>query len=467
MKVLFAASEAAPFAKVGGLADVIGSLPVALAQRGVETAVILPKYKVIDEKYRGSFLGSTEVSLGWRRQYAGLFALEYRGIKIFFVDNEYYFGSDSIYGYMEGEAEKYAFFSLAVLALLPLSGFMPDILHCNDWQTGLLPVLLKQRNSPIKTVMTIHNLQYQGTFGQQVFKDLLGFSDDMFTTDRLEFYGGASFLKGGLLYADKLTTVSPTYREETLTPEYGQQMEGVLACRAKDYTGILNGLDEEDYNPANDGLIPFAYSRPQGKAKNKAALQRELGLKEEDVPLIALVSRLYDQKGLSLIREKLHELLFSQKFQLAVLGTGEPEYERFFSDIARWYSGRAAVHIGYDNALAHRIYAGSDLFLMPSRFEPCGLSQLIAMRYGTLPIVRRTGGLNDTVRDIGDGGWGFCFNGYDACQMADAVCRGIACYRDAAAWSSAQKRAMEQDFSWKKSAEEYEKIYKQLCGGEF
>ncbi len=466
MKVLFAASEAAPFAKVGGLADVIGSLPIALAQKGIETAIILPKYKVIDPKYQGSFLGSTEVCLGWRRQYAGLFALEYRGVKVFFVDNEYYFGSDSVYGYMEGEAEKYAFFSLAVPALLPLAGFMPDILHCNDWQTGLLPLLLKQRNSSIKTVMTIHNLQYQGTFSQQVLKDLLGFSDELFTTDRLEFYGGASFLKGGLLYADKLTTVSPTYREETLTPEYGQKMEGVLACRAKDYTGILNGLDEEDYNPANDPLIPFPYSLPEGKAKNKAALQQELGLTQESVPLVAVVSRLYDQKGLSLIREKLHELLFSQKFQLAVLGTGEAEYERFFTDIARWYNGRVAVRIGYDNGLAHRIYAGSDLFLMPSRFEPCGISQLIAMRYGTLPVVRRTGGLNDTVKDVGDDGWGFCFDCYDSASMADALCRGIAYSHNAAAWKSAQIKAMKQDFSWKKSAEEYEKIYKQLCGGE-
>lgn len=465
MKVLFAASEAAPFAKVGGLADVVGSLPVALAQKGIETAVILPKYKVIDEKYRGAFLGSTEVVMGWRKQYAGLFLLDYRGVKVFFVDNEYYFGGDSVYGFWEGEAEKYAFFSLAVPALLPLSDFMPDVLHCNDWQTALLPVLLKQQNSPIKTVLTIHNLQYQGTFGQQIFKDLLGFSDDMFTVDRLEFYGGASFLKGGLLYADKLTTVSPTYREETLTSQYGERMEGVLACRAGDYTGILNGIDENDYDPAADLLIPFPYAAIEGKAANKAALQRELGLKEENVPLVAIISRLYDQKGLSLIREKLHELLFSQNFQLAVLGTGEPEYEQFFTDIARWYSGRVSVHIGYDNALAHRIYAGADLFWMPSRFEPCGLSQLIAMRYGTLPVVRRTGGLNDTVRDIGDGGWGFCFDGYDAAQMADALCRGIACFRDPAAFAAAQERAMAQDFSWKKSAEAYRKLYNELCGG--
>ena len=466
MKVLFAASEAAPFAKVGGLADVVGSLPAALAQKGVETAVILPKYKVIDEKYKGTFLGSTEVVMGWRRQYAGLFLLEYRGVKVFFVDNEYYFGGDSVYGYLEGEAEKYAFFSLAVLALLPLSGFMPDVLHCNDWQTGLLPLLLKKKNFSVKTVLTIHNLQYQGTFGQQVFKDLLGFSDDMFTVDRLEFYGGASFLKGGLLYADQLTTVSPTYREETLTAQYGERMEGVLACRAGDYTGILNGIDETDYDPAADSLLFFPYAAPEGKAANKAALQEELGLRREDVPLVAVISRLYDQKGLSLIREKLHELLFSQKFQLAVLGTGEPEYERFFTDIARWYHGRVSVRIGYDNALAHRIYAGSDLFLMPSRFEPCGLSQLIAMRYGALPVVRRTGGLSDTVKDIGDGGWGFCFDDYSAEQMAGALCRGFECFYDSAAFAAAQKRAMAQDFSWNRSAEAYRNLYNRLCGGE-
>lgn len=463
MKILFAASEAAPFAKVGGLADVVGSLPAALQARGAETAVILPKYKVIDEKYQPAFIGSTEVTMGWRKQYAGLFALTWRGVKVFFVDNEYYFGGDAVYGYPEGEAEKYAFFSLAVLALLPLLDFTPDILHCNDWQTGLLPVLLKRQNSPIKTVFTIHNLQYQGTFGQPIFKDLFGFSDDMLTVDTLEFYGGASFLKGGLLYADRVTTVSPTYREETLSAQYGERMEGVLACRKDDYLGILNGIDEEEYNPAADPLIPFIYACPEGKAKNKAALQKELGLKEEaDVPLVALISRLYDQKGLSLIKETLHGLLFSQNFQLVVLGTGELEYERFFTDIAGWYKGRAAVHIGYSNALAHRIYAGADLFLMPSRFEPCGLSQLIAMRYGALPVVRRTGGLRDTVKDVGDGGWGFCFDEYAPGPMAEALCRGLAYFQDSAAFAAAQKKAMAQDFSWKSSAGEYEKIYEDL-----
>ena len=467
MKVLFAASEAAPFAKVGGLADVVGSLPVELSKNGVEAAIILPKYKVIDfNKYPCNYIGNKYVSMGWRNQYAGLFELDYRGIKVFFVDNEYYFGGDKIYGYMEGEAEKYGFFCRAVLELLPMTGFWPDIIHCNDWQTGLIPVLLKTQyqHYNIKTVLTIHNLKYQGTFGTDVLKELMGFDDSMFTSDKLEFYGGASFLKGGLLYADKITTVSPTYRAETLSSYFGEQMEGVLACRGDNYWGILNGIDYTDYDPATDELIPYKYSAAnlRNKLRDKAALQKELGLKEEKAPIIALISRLYDQKGIDLIKAMIHELMFSSNFQLVVLGTGDKCYEYFFNELSSWYRDRVAVRLCYDNALAHRIYAASDLFLMPSRFEPCGLSQLIAMKYGAMPIVRRTGGLNDTVIDVGDGGWGFCFNNYNAHEMADSIKRAVEFYNNTEEFRKAQKRGMMQDFSWEKSAKKYIELYNQL-----
>lgn len=466
MKILFAASEAAPYAKVGGLADVVGSLPAALSREGAECAIILPKYRSC-APYAERFLGTVPVTLGWRHQQAGLYVHEEADVKVFFVDNDYYFGGDSIYGYHEGEAEKFAFFSKAVLELLPIMGFMPDVLHCNDWQTGLIPVLLKTQypSLRIKTVFSIHNLKYQGLYGYQLLKDLLGFPDSLFNSEQLEFYGGTSFLKAGLLYADKLTTVSPSYREETLTPALGERMEGVLACRKADYVGILNGLGAE-YDPQTDPLIPYAYSAAnvRNKSRCKTALRRELGLTDSPKTMLAvMVSRLYDQKGPDLLFDSIRRLLDSADLQLAVLGSGDPGYERFFRELADEYPGRVSVTIGYDNALAHRLYAGGDLFLMPSRYEPCGLAQLIAMKYGTLPLVRRTGGLADTVKDVADGGWGFCFDAPESRALEETLRRALAAYQKKPQWNDARRRAMSADFSWTESAARYGALYREIC----
>ena len=465
MNILFAASEAAPFAKVGGLADVVGSLPAALSDKGARCAIILPMYRSCAGSAE-KFLGRVTVTLGWRHQEAALYTCDYRDLPVFFVQNDYYFGGDSIYGYHEGEAEKFAFFCKAVLELLPLTGFSPDILHCNDWQTGLIPFLLKTQypELAIKTVFTIHNLKYQGLYGFQLLKDLLNVPDELNNSEHLEFYGGTSFLKAGLLYADKLTTVSPTYREETLSPALGERMEGVLACRKDDYTGILNGLGAE-FDPAADPLIPYAYSAENTRSKSrcKAALCRELGLSSDGkTPLAVIISRLYDQKGLDLVRDAADDFLVSADVSLAVLGTGDPNYETFFRDLAKKFPGRVSVTLAYDNALAHRMYAGADLFLMPSRYEPCGLAQLIAMKYGALPIVRRTGGLADTVKDVSDGGWGFCFDEYASGALTDAIRRALALYQKKPSWNAARRRAMAADFSWNESAEAYLSLYRAL-----
>lgn len=471
MKVLFAASEVSPFAKVGGLADVTGSLPGALRKERVETRVVMPKYRVIRPELMKDavFLGSTYIAMGWRRQYAGLFSLVRDGITYYFIDNEYYFGGDRVYGYMEGEAEKYAFFSLAVLELLPLMGFEPDILHCHDWQTGLIPVLLKTRFSHlnIKTVFTIHNLKYQGIYGIELLKDLMGLDDSLFTSKGLEFYGGASFIKGGLVFADRITTVSRTYAQETKTEFYGERMDGVLRSRDKDYIGILNGIDYNEYNPQTDPLIAAHYNADDisGKEKCREALEDELGLERSHSPIIAMVGRLYEQKGLALVERMLHELLLSDDFRFIVLGSGDRGYETLFQNAQQWYNKRVRAVIGFDNALAHRIYAGADLLLMPSLFEPCGLSQMIAMRYGTLPIVRLTGGLADTVHPYNryEGtGDGFAFENFNAHDMAYTIRFALETVKDGAAKEKLIYNAMTADNSWKKSAKEYKALYRSL-----
>ncbi len=461
MKVLFASSEASPFVKVGGLADVIGSLPVALNAVGTQAAVIIPKHRSVSGDLE--FCGSTFIRMGWRNQYAGLFKCVHEGVTFWFVDNEYYFGGENVYGYNEGEAEKYAFFALAVIELLPLTGFDPDIIHCNDWQTGLIPLLLKTRfkEKNIRSVFTVHNLKYQGIYGFQLLKDLLDVPDTLFTSEFLEFYGGVSFLKAGLVFADKITTVSRTYREEVLTPYFGERMDGVLRSRIDDFFGILNGIGRE-FDPATDTRIPYNYSaeNTRNKSRCKSSLQAELELeKDAQTPIVAVISRLYDQKGIDLIKCMIHELMFSSGMQFILLGTGEREYEDFFASLTSVYPGRVAVHLGYDGALAQRIYAGADIFLMPSRFEPCGLAQLIAMKYGTVPVVRATGGLNDTVTDVNDGGYGFRFDNYNAHEMADALKRAVTLYGNRPKWNAVRKKAMSADFSWKTSAESYAELY--------
>ncbi|MZQ87435.1 glycogen synthase GlgA [Paenibacillus sp. 5J-6] len=474
MKVLFAASEAVPFIKTGGLADVIGSLPKELTQQGLDVRVILPKYGGIPAKYRSAMTTAVthDIYVGWRKQYIGIEVLEQDGVTFYFVDNEYYFNRPGIYGYGD-EAERFAFFCKGVIETLPLLDFQPDVIHCHDWQAGMIPVLLKAHYqhlpfySEIKTLTTVHNLKYQGVFSQSLFKELFGLSDDHYTGTALELHGGASFLKGGLLYSDRLTTVSQTYAEEIQTPYFGENLDSLLRHRRDQLTGIVNGIDYDVFDPMNDPHLVSTYrdSLPK-KLLNKTALQESLGLAvRDDVPMIALVTRLVQQKGLDLIQHVLTEIL-SLDIQLVVLGTGEYDYEEMFKQAAKKHPDKVSAQILFDEALAHQIYASSDLFLMPSQFEPCGIGQLIALRYRTVPIVRETGGLKDTVQPYNEftgEGTGFSFSNYNAHDMLHTIRRAVFFYKnDRDAWLKIQQNMKKGDFSWKKSAQQYIGLYKEM-----
>lgn len=474
VKLLFVASEAAPLVKTGGLADVVGALPKYLARRGFDVAVLLPKYGEIPKEIaeRAVHIGYTYVNLGWRRQYCGLSEVHEGGVRFLLLDNEYYFKRGYLYGYGEEEAERFAFFSFAALACLELLPEMPDIVHCHDWQTGLVPFLLRTRYAgrpgyrDIRTVFTIHNLQYQGLFSRGLIQDLLAAGDELFTPDGIEFYGAASCMKAGLLHADKLTTVSPTYAREIQTEAYGEKLDGVLRARAADLQGIVNGIDTEVYDPNNDPNLAVRYRDSLAKKrKNKTELQRELGLEvDESVPLIGIVSRLAGQKGFDLIGEALPELMI-EPVQLAILGSGEASLEAMLRDALRRYPGKLAAWFGFNESLARRIYAGSDLLLMPSRFEPCGLSQMIALRYRTVPIVRETGGLRDTVESYNEytgTGNGFSFGPATAHDLLYTVRRALSFYRDEAAWSRIVANGAKRQYGWDRSAREYEKLYREL-----
>ncbi len=475
MNILFAASEAAPFAKVGGLGDVVGSLPAALRALGHDARLIMPKYRVIPEKWTRSFefITNFTVLIGSAYKYVGLFRCVHRGVTVYFLDNEEYFGGD-VYGYDgDGEAERTVFLCRAVCEALPHTGFAPELIHVNDWQTALIPVLLRRQYPAlsVKTLLTIHNLRYQGLFGISQLRALTGLPDDAFTIDGLEFYGGANLLKGGILYADKVNTVSPHYAAETLTPEYGERLEGVLRSRGADYSGILNGIDYDLFNPRLDKHIaaPYGSRDLSGKTVCKRALAAELSL-DPDKMLMTVVSRLVDQKGLDILAECAESLLQDGRCALIVLGTGEPRYEALFAGLAERYPAAARALIRYDAELAQRLYAGSDLLLVPSRFEPCGLTQLIAMKYGTLPLVRETGGLYDSVRPYNEqdgSGYGFTFAPYAAHDLEYTVRRAVSFYfDDPALWQTLVKRAMRQDFSWKRSAALYAALYEQILSGE-
>ncbi|WP_276352015.1 glycogen synthase GlgA [Cohnella caldifontis] len=476
MRVLFAASEAVPLVKTGGLADVIGALPKALTERGVDVTVLLPKYGEIpaDIAAKAAYRGYTFAQLGWRRQYCGLFELRENGIRFLLLDNEYYFKRGYLYGYGEEDAERFAFFCVAALECLELLDGMPDVIHCHDWQTGLIPLLLRTRyaNRPgyrdIRTVFTIHNLQYQGVFARSLLQDLLSAGDDLFTPDRLEFYGAASCMKAGLKFADKLTTVSPTYAREIQTPEWGEKLDGVLRERSGDLRGILNGIDTAEYDPMRDPHLAVNYrDSMEQKKPNKAALQRELGLAEDDgIPLIGIVSRLVGQKGFDLLAEALPGLMEEQA-QLAILGSGDPAIEAALRDAACRHSGRLAVRFGFNEGLARRIYAGSDLYLMPSRFEPCGLSQMIALRYRTVPIVRETGGLRDTVEPYNEytgEGNGFSFGPPTAHDLLYTVRRALGFWRNPEHRAALLANGAKRDYGWNASAREYERLYRELAG---
>ncbi|NLG25110.1 MAG: glycogen synthase GlgA [Clostridiales bacterium] len=480
MKILFAASECAPFVKTGGLADVIGALPRALADAGEEVAVVLPLYRDIPVKWRSEMehLLYFYIHLGWRRQYCGVERLVRDGVTYYFLDNEYYFHRPYVYGLGGDEAERFAFFSRAALEMLPQIDFMPDVLHCHDWQTGLMPVLLKAQYQKlplyagVKSVFTIHNLQYQGVFPIAYVEDLLSLGSWAYTSDNLEFYGQCSFMKGGLVFADQITTVSPSYAAEIQTSYYGEKLDGLLRSRADTLTGILNGIDTREYDPAADPLIARNYDATNAlalKKENRAALRRELHLgADPDAPLIGMVGRLSGQKGLDLIEHVLGDIMETGA-QLAVLGAGEERYIEMLN-WAQWkYPGRMAARIEMNIPLSHRIYAASDLFLMPSRFEPCGLSQMIALRYGALPIVRETGGLRDTVlayNPFTGTGNGFTFLNYNAHDMLFVVREAVRMYSEQPEiWAQLVRRAMAGEYGWDSSARVYLDLYRRIVGG--
>ncbi|MDD2421528.1 MAG: glycogen synthase GlgA [Heliobacteriaceae bacterium] len=472
LKVLYAATEVTPLAKTGGLADVAGSLPRALRALGLDIRIVLPRYKNIP----GTYVTDFPVRLHGRWETA--IVRETRldpapdqgrpAVPVYLIDNYRYFHRDELYGYPD-DGERWAFFSRALLALGEKIDFIPDVLHLNDWQVGPAAAILRTeyRSQPLyaqtAAVLTVHNLEYQGLFGKDIL-GVLGLPTELFHPDGVEFYGQVNFLKAGLVFADSINTVSPTYAEEIRTPEFGQGLDRLLVKRAADLYGIINGIDDQFFNPATDPCVPFNYSASDfgPKRRNKAALQRELGLPENDVPVFGWVSRLVDQKGFDLLG-KLGEDLLNRKLQLVVLGKGDPRYEGMLRDLKKRFPTKVGLHIGFNAPLAQRIYAGSDFFLMPSRFEPCGLGQLIGLRYGTIPVVRATGGLADTVIDCDQDqrhGNGLVFSHYGAEDFRAAVLRALALYAAPARLEALVGYGMRQDFSWGQSARGYVAMYR-------
>lgn len=471
MKVLFASSEALPFKASGGLGDVAGSLPQALRKRLIGCRVVMPLYDTISQELKDSmtFLTSISVPVAWRRQYCGIFEAKAGGVIYYLLDNQYYFKRDGIYGYYD-DAERFAFFARAVLEIIPAIGFKPDIIHCNDWQTALTPVYYNTlyANRPgyenIKTVFTIHNIQYQGTYGMELVNEVIGIPES--ATSLVEYDGDVNFMKGAIETADKVTTVSPSYANEILDPWYSHGLDIILNQRSWKLSGILNGIDTDLYNPETDKDIAVNYNSSNFEPKkiDKQKLQEYFSLPiREDVPVIGMVTRLVGHKGLDLVKAVLDELLATTDIQFVVLGSGEWQYESFFKDMAAKYPDKMGLKLGFVPSLSKKIYAGADMFLMPSKSEPCGLSQMISLRYGTIPIVRETGGLRDSIKDSGDGeGNGFTFSSYNAHDMLFTIKRAIEGYSHREGWNILMKRAMECDNSWGKSANEYIRLYKSL-----
>jgi len=456
----------------GGLGDVAGSLPQALRKRLIGCRVVMPLYDTIKQEWKDkmTFITNISVPVAWRRQYCGIFQAKHEGVIYYLIDNQYYFKRDTIYGHYD-DAERFTFFSRAVLEILPVVDFKPDIIHCNDWQSALTPVFYSTFYSKdpwyqgIKTVFTIHNIQYQGTYGMELVNDVIGLNPA--DTAIVEYDGDVNFMKGAIECANKVTTVSPSYANEILDPWYSHGLDTILRERQWKLQGILNGIDTVNYDPETDASIIRNYTVKdvkEGKAENKRQLQENMGLPQRaDVPVIGLVSRLVSHKGLDLIKGILDELLYTTDVQVAVVGSGDWQYENFFKEMADKYPDKLAVRIGFVPSLARKIYAGADLFLMPSKSEPCGLSQMVALRYGTVPIVRETGGLRDSISDSGDGkGNGFTFKTYNAHDMLGAIRRGLDAYANKEYWDELVIRAMECDCSWGKSANEYIKMYKEL-----
>ena len=476
MNILYVTSEAVPFCKTGGLADVAGSLPQALAANGDRVSVILPLYERVKDKWGEQlhFEKWTFVRLAWRSVYCGLFSLERDGVTWYFVDNETYFRRSELYGYYD-DGERFGFFSRAVTELLKSLPQKPDVVHCNDWQSALVPIYIRDEAvrddfyKGIRTVITVHNIEYQGRYGSRTVEDLFGLDHGWFDGGTIEFGGDVNLLKGAIVTADAVTAVSPTYAQELKYAYFAHGLESVMQMVEGKLHGVLNGIDMERYDPASDPNLTANYSlrRMAGKAKDKAALQRMMGLAErKDTPVVAMVSRLVSHKGLDLVCETL-DYFMEKDMQLVVLGKGDGKYESFFSWAQAKYPGRVAVHLGYSESLAMQIYAGADLFLMPSKSEPCGLSQMIAMRYGAVPIVRETGGLKDTVHAYeawNGAGNGFSFTNYNAGDMCYVIGEAVDLYHQKPeAYKALRKRGMAEDFSWARSAKKYREIYDSIC----
>ena len=473
MKIIMAAAECAPFAKAGGLADVMGALPKELSRLGHEIIVIIPKYSLIAEEYTAEFIlkESVEFSFKGQQKNFGVFEYSNSGVKFLFIENDSYFKRDQIYG--EDDAERYAFFNRAVLEIIQREQQPPDLIHVHDWHTATIPFLLKEdpRYASVqaaKTVLTIHNLQFQGKLSKQTFLENFEMDERYFDEGAVSWEGDFNALKTGISYVDKVTTVSPTYRNEILTEFYGEKLHTFLQEKEQDLIGILNGIDTEVYNPATDLAIEreFDVMNLEEKQVNKRAVQLKAGLPERgDIPLLTMISRLAGQKGIDVLQEVLPSLLAEQEVQFVLLGSGEEKYEQFFKKLAADFPAKAYVHVGFDEAFAHLLYAGADIFLMPSHFEPCGLSQLISMRYGTVPVANKTGGLKDTVIEYDESlksGNGFLSDFQQDKPYDVALNRCLAFYQQPEHWEAIKKNGMEGDYSWSRSASEYAKLYERL-----
>ncbi len=471
MKVLYAASEAIPFAVSGGLAEVAGSLPAAVCKAGHDCRVVLPLYKSVKQELRDGleFITNFTVDVGWRKQYCGVFIGDVNGVKYYLLDNEYYFGRDGLYGFYD-DCERFVFLSRAILEMLKYIGWTPDVINANDWQTALVPVYYdifykyQYEYEKIKTVFTIHNIQYQGKYGLEVLNEVLGIP--MYHTRVLEYDGCVNIMKGAFETAHKITTVSPRYAWEILDPWYSHGLDRALYNKQYKLCGFINGIDNDTFNPQTDPLLTknFSVKNLKGKAECKKALLAELSLQEGSEPVIGVITRLVSHKGIDLIKYVFEDIL-RMGYKFAVLGTGEKIYEDFFKEMAWRHPDRVSAVIGFIPDLARRIYSSADMFLMPSQSEPCGLAQMISLRYGTIPVVRETGGLSDSIRDAGgENGNGFTFKTYNAYDMLDALQRARELYDDAKAWKSLMISAMKCDNSWDSSAKLYTGLYRELCG---
>lgn len=465
-KILFVASEARPFIATGGLADVIGSLPQALAQDGtLDIRVVIPLYSDIKPEMRRkmSFLGNIYVPLSWRNQYCGVFQYVSDGVTYYFIDNEYYFKRPGCYGYYD-DGERFAFFSRSVMEILPFIGFYPDLLHCHDWQAAMAAIYLKTLYSErleyqrIKALFTIHNIEYQGKFSLDILGDLFGLSEKY--RSLLEFDGCLNLMKGAIECCEKFSTVSPTYANEIKTRQYAHGLESIICKNDRKLTGILNGIDVNSYNPETDTALFANYTSENLENKKicKTELQKMLGLPVKDVPIIAMITRLVSHKGLDLVKTVAEDILH-EDVQFVLLGTGDVAYEEYFKDLGVKYEGKASVKIAFNGDLSRKIYSGADLFLMPSVSEPCGLSQMICSRYATVPIVRETGGLYDSIKPYGAGGNGFTFASCNPYDMLYVIHEAINAYKNETAWKDLMKKVATTDFSWARSAQEYKKLY--------